>query len=75
MSSAVGTGNEQTVADEQTAPSGVSFSAPSNFAGGLSIGDIPAGSHKAVWARRTVTAGAAAVNDTATLRVQGDTAA
>jgi len=64
---------EQTVANENTAPSGVSFSAPSSFAGGLSIGDIPAGQHKAVWIRRTINAAAAAASDSFALRVQGDT--
>ena len=66
-------GTEQTVADESTAPSGVSFSQPTTFAGGLSIGDIPAGQHKAVWVRRVVNSGAAAYADSFTLRVQGDT--
>ena len=66
-------GTEQTVADESTAPSGVSFSAPTTFAGGLAIGDLAAGAHKAVWVRRTVNAGAAAYSDSFTLRVQGDT--
>ena len=66
-------GTEQTVADESTAPTGVSFSAPTTFAGGLAIGDLAAGAHKAVWVRRTVNAGAAAYADSFTLRVQGDT--
>lgn len=66
-------GTEQTVADESTAPAGVSFSAPTTFAGGLAIGDLAAGAHKAVWVRRTVNAGAAAYSDSFTLRVQGDT--
>lgn len=66
-------GTEQTVANESTAPSGVSFSAPTNLAGGLALGDIPPGQHKAVWVRRTVTAGAAAANDGFTLRTQCDT--
>ena len=66
-------GTEQTVTDENTAPSGVTFSAPTNLAGGLSLGDLAPGATKAVWARRTVTAVAAAANDGATLRVQGDT--
>lgn len=72
-STAVGTGNEQTVADEQTAPSGVTFSSAANEGAALSIGDIPNGSHKAVWIKRTVTAAAAAANDAFTLRVKGDT--
>ena len=66
-------GTEQTVADEGTAPTGVSFSAPTTYAGGLSIGDLTAGSHKAVWVRRTVNAAAVAYSDSFTLRVQGDT--
>ena len=66
-------GTEQTVADESTAPTGVSFSAPTTFAGGLAIGDLAAWAHKAVWVRRTVNAGAAAYSDSFTLRVQGDT--
>ena len=66
-------GTEQTVADESTAPTGVSFSAPTTFAGGLALGDLAAGAHKAVWVRRTVNAGAAAYADSFTLRVQGDT--
>ena len=53
-------------------PTGVSFSAPTTFAGGLTICDLAAGTHKAVWVRRTVNAGAAAYADSFTLRVQGD---
>lgn len=66
-------GNEQTVADESTAPSGVTFSNPANEGAGLSIGDLASGATKAVWIKRTVTAGAAATSDSFTLRVKGDT--
>ena len=66
---------EQTVANEGVAPSGVTFSAAADEAGAISLGDIPAGQHRAVWIKRTITAGAAASSDTATLRVKGDTAA
>lgn len=66
-------GTEQTVANENTAPVGVTFSSPANFAAGLVIGDLVAGAHKAIWIRRTVNAAAAAGSDSATLRVQGDT--
>lgn len=69
-------GVEQTVADESTAPAGVSFTEPDSYGAGLVIGDIPAGQHKAVWIRRTVTAAAAAYNnDGATLAFQGDSGA
>ena len=63
---------ETAVANENTAPASVTFSAPSTFAGGLSLGNIPAGQHYGVWVRRTVNAGAASASDSFTLRVQGD---
>jgi hypothetical protein len=66
---------EQTVADENTAPSGITFVAAATLGAGVAIGSIPAGQHRAVWLRRTVSAAAAAANDTFTLRVTGDTAA
>jgi len=64
---------ETAVADENTAPAGVSFSQPSSFAGGLALGDLAPGQRYGVWMRRTVTAGAAVASDNFTLRVQGDT--
>lgn len=67
-------GTEQTVADENTAPSSVTFAAAATQGAGIALGDIPAGQSRAVWLRRTITAGAGAVNDSFTLRVTGDTA-
>lgn len=67
-------GTEQTVANENTAPSSVTFSAPSTEGGGLSIGTLNASSHKAVWLRRTVNATAGASNDTFTFAAAFDTA-
>lgn len=72
---AVGTGNEQTVANESTAPTGVTFSAAGSEGAALSIGDIPPGHHKAIWAKRNVNAAAAAANETFNYRTKGDTAA
>lgn len=64
-------GTEQTVANESTAPAGVTFGA-----GPVTLGDIPAGQHRALWMRRTVSAGASPVTgDGYTIRVQGSTAA
>src|SRR6056297_1755136 len=40
------------IVDEGTAPSGVSFSQPSDYASGLSLGDIGPGEVKALWFRR-----------------------
>lgn len=66
-------GTAETVANENTAPVGESFSAPSSFAGGLTIGNLAPGDRYPVWVRRTVTAAAAVYADSFTLRVQGDT--
>jgi hypothetical protein len=69
-------GTAETVADESTAPSGETFSAPANEGAALSIGNIPAGEHQAIWVRRTVSSDASAYNsDSVVLRVKGDTAA
>ena len=66
---------EQTVANETTAPSAVSFSAPTTAGAGLALGDIPAGQHKAIWLRRTISAGSgSSANDTYTLGFQAETA-
>lgn len=66
----------ETVADESTAPSGETFSHPTTFAGGLTIGDLAAGEEHGIWVRRTVQAAAAAANaNPYTLSVQGETAA
>ena len=69
-------GTETSVANEDTAPSGPTFSAPASEGAALSIGDIPPGEHKAVWVKRIVNASAAAYNDdSATIRVKCDTSA
>lgn len=69
-------GTATTVGDESTAPAGVTFSHPTTKGTGISIGDIPAGQHQAIWIRRTIGAAAAAFNnDGPTIRVEGDTAA
>lgn len=69
---------EQTVADENTAPTGVTFSAPTTKTAGLSVPNLAPGQTMAVWFRRTVNAGAAATAvgspRTFTWRVEGDTA-
>jgi len=66
----------ETIVDENTAPSGESFTSPTTYAGGLDMGDIPFGQHYAIWYRRTVSASAAAIdNNSITLKVDCDTAA
>jgi len=68
-------GTEQTVANENTAPAGVSFSAPSTAGTGLALGNIPFGQHRAIWLRRTVNAGSgSSANDTWSLGFDCETA-
>lgn len=67
-------GPEQTIGNENTAPASIVFSAAATAAAALVIGDLAPSQSKAVWIRRTVTAGAAAyANDTMSLTVKGDT--
>lgn len=66
----------ETVANEQTAPVGETFTHPTTKGGGLVIGDIPPGEFMGIWIKRVISATAAAANaDAAVLRVEGDTAA
>jgi len=68
-------GTEQTIADEDQAPTGVSFQNAVGAGNALALGDIPPGQHRALWIRRTVNPGAAAYNgDNCVITVDGDTA-
>lgn len=64
-----------TIANKNTAPAGVAFSAPTTKAAGVSLGNIGPGQVKAFWMRRTATNSAAQNSDGGTFRVEGDTAA
>lgn len=66
---------EQTVANENTAPTGVTFWQPGVKNAGFNLGHIPPGQGKSVWVRRTIPAGAAASTDNYSLRVECDSAA
>jgi len=66
-------GTEQTIADEGTAPSGVSFSTPTSAGSGVSLGSLAAGESKAFWIRRTVNENAANGSDSATLGFRCET--
>jgi len=69
-------GTAETIANEETAPSGESFTTPTTEGAALSIGNIPAGQHQAIWLRRTVTGGAAAADALDfSVTVFGDTSA
>lgn len=64
-----------TIANETTAPAGVTFSAPTTKPTGLDLGDLGPGQCRAFWVRRTATNSAAINNDGVTVRAEGDTAA
>lgn len=63
------------VANENTAPAAIVFSSPTSKGTGLALGDIAAGYCKAVWFRRTPANTGAVDNDSATISIEGDTAA
>jgi len=66
-------GTAETVGGEGSAPSGESFSAPSNEGAALSLGDLAQNDEYPVWIRRTINAGAAAdASEQFTLRVKYD---
>lgn len=64
-----------TIVNEDTAPAGVVFTAPTTKSTGLTIGDIAAGSVAAIWIRRTAANSAALDTDGVVIRCEGDTAA
>lgn len=65
-----------TIANESTAPTSVTFTHPTTYAGGLALnsttGLAPAG-YRGVWLRRTITAAAAAGSISNTIKVEGTT--
>lgn len=65
----------KTIANETTAPASQTFTSPTNKAGGIALGDIPAGQVKGIWVRRSATNSAALDLDGVIIRVEGDTAA
>lgn len=75
--SAVGSAGAQavTIANELTAPAGVSFTAPTTKGTGLSMGSIANGQVKALWVRRTAANSAALDSDGVTITCAGDTSA
>lgn len=66
----------ETIANESTAPSGESFSAPASKGAGLSVGNVPTGQRYGLWLQRVVNASASATNaNAATISWEGDTTA
>jgi hypothetical protein len=69
-------GTMETIANESTAPSGETFTAPANKAAGLLSSDLTAQQFHGLWIRRVVDASAAAYDTNSfVIQVEGDTAA
>jgi len=67
------TGVATTIADESTAPTGVTFSHPITKATGLSIGNLGPGQCQAIWVKRNVPAGTGAYSlNSGTIRIEGE---
>lgn len=67
-------GTATTVANEDSAPAGVSFSTPTNSGAGLDIGDLEPGEFQAIWVRRTVDSAADPIDsNTCRIIVRGST--
>lgn len=62
-----------TIANNTTAPAGVSFSSPTTAGSGVSLGNIPVANVKGLWVRRTAANTSALSGDGVTLAVQVDT--
>lgn len=62
-----------TIANENTAPAGVTFSAPTTAAGGVALSSIPVANVKGLWVKRLPANTVALSGDGVTLAVQGDT--
>ena len=58
--------------NETTAPSGITFTTPANYAGGIAIGSLDAADYRGIWVKYIVGSSASAVLDAYTLGIQGD---
>ena len=63
----------QSVVNESTGPTGITFSTPLTKATGISLGDMAAGVAKRIWVRRIITAGAVKLADNGTMITEGGT--
>ena len=72
---AVGVGTIETIADEDTAPTGPTFSVADGVVNAISIGDIAPGEMKGIWVKWILGASTVAVNDTMTITARVETEA
>ena len=68
--------NKQTITNESTAPTGITFADCANKAAGLDLGTLAAGAVYMIWVKRVVPASCAAYDDNYfELQLEGDTSA
>lgn len=72
---AVGVGTIETIADEDTAPVGPTFSTANGVGNAITIGDIAPGEMKGIWVKWIVGSATLAVDDTMTITVRAETEA
>lgn len=63
----------ETIANEETAPTGPSFTAPANKAAGISIGSLDQNDNRGHWVRYNVNSAATSTLDSYTIKAEGDT--
>lgn len=64
----------EVVASETTEPTGApTWLLPANFAAGIALGDLNASDYRGFWVKYNLGSSAAAIEDTYTLGIQGDT--
>jgi len=64
----------QTITDEDTAPTGLTFSTADGMANGIALGDLTEGAVYGIWIKRIITAGTTPQsNDTAQIKLYVDT--
>jgi hypothetical protein len=59
----------QSVVDEDTAPTGLTFSTPLSLSAGIALGDVAAGGVRRVWFKRITNAGAAQASDSGKITI------
>jgi len=59
----------QSIVNETTAPTGLSFSTPLSLGAGLALGDVAAGGVRRVWFKRITNAGAAQASDSGKITI------
>ena len=72
---AVGVSTIETIANEDTAPSGPSFVTADGVVNAVTIGDMAPGEVKGIWVKWVLGTDTTAVNDEMTIAVRGETAA